>query len=190
MINYTKQNINKIALFMAIILFIIINSFIDPIMANSIKEDETNNVNEIMEIASETNSSKKEEFDWYIEIPKINLVAPISEGTDLQTLEQFVGHFTETKKENGNVGLAAHNRGYTKNYFENLKELELNDEIYYKCNNIKKKFIIDKKIIIKDTDWSYLQETNEDKITMITCVENNPEYRRCLQATYTKGENE
>ena len=45
MINYTKQNINKIALFMAIILFIIINSFIDPIMANSIKEDETNNVN-------------------------------------------------------------------------------------------------------------------------------------------------
>ena len=36
--------------------------------------------------------------------------------------------------------------------------------------------------IIKDTDWSYLQETKENKLTLITCVENEPKYRRCIQA--------
>ena len=35
--------------------------------------------------------------------------------------------------------------------------------------------------IIKDTDWSKLQKSEENKITLITCVENQPEYRRCVQ---------
>jgi LPXTG-site transpeptidase (sortase) family protein len=42
---------------------------------------------------------------------------------------------------------------------------------------------IDSIEIIKDTDWSYLEETDENKITLITCVENEPNYRRCVQAT-------
>ena len=35
--------------------------------------------------------------------------------------------------------------------------------------------------VIKDTDWSYLTETANNRITLITCVENEPEYRRCVQ---------
>ena len=37
--------------------------------------------------------------------------------------------------------------------------------------------------IIEDTDWSYLEKSNENKITLITCVENEPKFRRCVQAT-------
>ena len=36
--------------------------------------------------------------------------------------------------------------------------------------------------IIKDIDWEPLENTKENKITLITCVENEPEYRRCIQA--------
>lgn len=47
---------------------------------------------------------------WKIEIPKINLVATIEEGTTEQTMNKYVGHFESTEKWDGNVGLAAHNR--------------------------------------------------------------------------------
>ena len=47
---------------------------------------------------------------WKIEIPKINLIAPIGEGTSMEVMNKYVGHFENTEKWNGNIGLAAHNR--------------------------------------------------------------------------------
>lgn len=51
-----------------------------------------------------------EEDIWQIEIPKINLLAPIAEGTSQEVMLEYVGHFENTDKWNGNIGLAAHNR--------------------------------------------------------------------------------
>ena len=34
-------------------------------------------------------------------------------------------------------------------------------------------------VIIKDNDWEKLEQTEENAITLITCIENQPEYRRC-----------
>ena len=97
-------------------------------------------------------------------------------------MNSFVGHFEETSKTEGNIGLAAHNRGYPKNYFQNLKKLKEGDEIIYKYNEFEKIYIVKIHKIIKDEDWSYLQNTEENTITLITCVENEPIYRRCIQA--------
>ena len=36
--------------------------------------------------------------------------------------------------------------------------------------------------IIKDTDIDVLENTEENILTLITCVENEPNYRRCVQA--------
>ena len=81
------------------------------------------------ENTTETQLSKIEKDNqiWKIEIPKINLDAEISEGTDRETLNEYVGHFEETQVEEGNIGLAAHNRGYAVNYFQNLKNLREGD---------------------------------------------------------------
>ena len=35
---------------------------------------------------------------WVLEIPKINLIANISEGTSKEVLEDFIGHFEETRE--------------------------------------------------------------------------------------------
>ena len=78
--------------------------------------------------------SHNEKFDWYLEIPKIKLKAKIQDGTDSDILNRYIGHFEETPKENGNIGLAAHNRGYKVNYFENIKELNKGDKIFYYYN--------------------------------------------------------
>lgn len=129
----------------------------------------------------EEKTEENKENEWYLEIPCINLKANIKEGTSKEVMDDYIGHFEETKKDIGNIGLAAHNRGYKNNYFQNLEELKENDEIYYKYKNKSKKYVVTKNIIIKDTDWSNLEESNNNIITLITCVENQPEYRRCIQ---------
>lgn len=151
-----------------------------------------NNIQENIENMKE--SVTKEEVDklteevWQVEIPKINLVAPISEGTSQEVMLEFVGHFKDTSKWEGNVGLAAHNRGYPINYFSRLKELKNEDEIIYKTEFGTKKYSVETIKIIEDTDWSYLQKTKDNRITLITCVENRPSNRLCIQAIEIKEE--
>lgn len=125
----------------------------------------------------------KNSDEWKLEIPKISLCAKISEGTTSKVMDKYIGHFIETSKDNGNVGLAAHNRGYKVNYFSNLKKLEKGDLVIYTYKGKSQKYTVTSKEIIKDTDWSKLENSKVNKLTMITCVENKPEYRLCVQAT-------
>ena len=125
---------------------------------------------------------------WQIEIPKIGLVAPIAKGTDQDVLLEYVGHFENTEYFEGNVGLAAHNRGFPINYFSRIKELKVNDKIIYTTKYGKKTYIVKTIKIIKDTDWSYLKETKDNRITLITCVENQPSKRLCVQGIELKEE--
>lgn len=185
---YTNRSINLISLFITTIIFLILNFCFFSEQQNPIenisniisdKFEEKDNKN-----AEETNVEKQplDLGNWYIEIPTINLKAPIAEGTDNETLNTKVGHFEETDLLEGNVGLAAHNRGYEYNFFENLKKLKIEDEIIYTYENMKKTYKVEKIEIIENTDWSYLEKTDENKITLITCIENEPLYRRCVQA--------
>ena len=123
-----------------------------------------------------------ETINWYIEIPAINLKAPIEETTNIEVLNNYVGHFEETSKTRGNIGLAGHNRGYKNNYFENLHKLKKGDEIKYQYFEFEKQYYVEKIEIIKNTNWSYLEKTDQNKITLITCVENKPDLRLCIQA--------
>lgn len=111
---------------------------------------------------------------WQINIPKIELSADISNGTDKETLNKYVGHFIETPIEDGNIALAGHNRGYDVNYFSRLKELREGDEIIYIHNEINRIYEVTKNKIIKDTDIDVLENTEENILTLITCVENEP----------------
>ena len=137
------------------------------------------NVTNIEMLKAVKNTTMKE---WKLEIPKIDLVATIAEGTTEEILDAYIGHFEETQKENGNVGLAAHNRGYKVNYFNRLKELEKGDEIIYTYFGVSKIYEVKKSYIIEDTNWEVLENTIDNRLTLITCVENEPTKRRCVQA--------
>lgn len=105
--------------------------------SNIIKKEEAENSKKEEILAKEFKETEEEipyEDIWQIEIPKINLTAPIAEGTSQEVMKEYVGHFENTEVLNGNVGLAAHNRGFPINYFARLKELKEGDEIIYKQN--------------------------------------------------------
>ena len=208
MIRYTSRYINIVSFIFSIIICIILNSTIFNInlkksklkvgftSENQVLNQNTQNTqnyqsnynsnnlsNNILNsnISKQLSTKSEEKVEWYIEIPTISLKAPITEGTTKEILDNYVGHFEESPSKKGNVCLAAHNIGYKNNYFENLKKLKIGDEIFYKNNEYEEKYVVSKHEIIKDTDWVNLENTEEDKITLITCVENEPSYRRCIQ---------
>lgn len=195
---YTNKFINLISFVLTIIVcFVIYFCFLkkeSPIEKvanlvpeiNIIKEDEKDEPKK--ENKEAENVQKQLDLgNWYIEIPAINLTAPIADGTDSDTLNKYVGHFMDTPLEMGNIGLAGHNRGYEINYFQNLKKLQKEDQIIYTHENFKKTYIIDKIEIIENTNWNFLKESEENKITLITCIENEPKYRRCIQAVESEN---
>ena len=48
-------------------------------------------------------------------------------------------------------------------YFEKIKYLKNGDEIIYKYYDFQKTYIVTQNKIIKDTDWSYLENSNKNK---------------------------
>lgn len=151
------------------------------------------------EVAKIENTSKKESNEkqeinklesiniystnkWRIKIPKLRLDAPITEGTTQEALRRTVGHFEETDKWNGNVALAAHNRGYKCNFFQEIKTLQKGDIIIYSTEQGERQYQVVVNTVIEETDWRYIQNTEDNRITLITCETNKKAYRRCIQA--------
>ena len=198
MFKYTTIYINIISFFISLIIFFILNFFYSNF--NNITQNTSfkvgfsvNNIEETQEIDNiQINSidTENENSDWYLEIPNINLKANIAEGTTKEIMDKYIGHFEETQKITGNIALAAHNRGYENNYFHNLKELKEGDDILYTYKGETKEYIVEKHYIIDETDVSCLEDTEENIITLITCVENEPKYRRCIQGIEKLGKEE
>lgn len=123
---------------------------------------------------------------WKIEIPILQLNATIAEGTSQDVLAEAVGHFEESDFWEGNVALAAHNRGYGCNFFQEIKKLKKGDRIIYKTQKGKREYEVIVNTVIEETNWSYIENTDDNRITLITCEENKREYRRCIQGIEVK----
>ena len=191
--NFSHKNILLISFIISILIFIFFNQIFfknqNKFFENSLEKIVPDNIeielktpNSTVAISEQYQNNIDTQKIWQIEIPKINLVAPIAEGTSTNIMNEYVGHFEETPKNKGNIGLAAHNRGYKINYFRDLKLLQKGDLIIYTYNGEISKYSVNELGIIKDTDWSKLESSSQDKLTLITCLEDEPEYRRYIQA--------
>ena len=116
-----------------------------------------------------------------IEIPALGLSMRIYQGTDSKTLAKGVGHFEDTSVWEGNVCLAAHNRG-TNSYFGQIHTLNIGDKITlttklgtrtYKVTDVRK---------VSETDRSGLADSGENMLTLYTCVRNQRDQRWCVTA--------
>jgi len=191
---YSTKNINLITLIISLVIFLSLNFLISKFNSNNLIENsidnnisnnkiqKNNNQKEEEQVCfKENNENNPQEFNWYIEISSIDLKAPIKESTKMEVLNEFVGHFEDMSKTIGNIGLAGHNRGYKNNYFENLNKVKKGDEIKYKYYDFEKFYSVENIEIIKSTNWKYLENSKNNKITLITCIENAPDYRLCIQ---------
>ncbi len=146
-----------------------------------IQDESFENTQTINEKEQDENTQQDEILGKLI-INKISLNGEVKEGCSSEILEEYIGHIEETSKFDGNVGLAAHNRGNKYSYFARINELDNGDEIIYQTKYGTKKYIVTNKKEILETDWSMLKNTKENKLTLITCIRNKVNQRMCVQA--------
>lgn len=167
-------------LFVVLILLISIGGLV-AYNQKKLKQNDVN-VTTIEENNAKEEIAGDEEILGKLIINKINMQGEIKEGSSPQVLQEYIGHIEDTAVYDGNVGLAAHNRGNSPSYFARINELEIGDEIIYQNKYGERKYKVNHKKDILETDWSMLQETKENKLTLITCIKNRVNQRLCVQA--------
>lgn len=151
------------------------------------------NEENLEEIEQEKNKRKDPKQDIILEdgiigiliIPKLGVKAPIKDGTSQEVMKTSIGHFIESNYWNGNVSLASHNGGTNAHYFENIKNLQENDEVEYITKLGSKKYRINSIYRISSYDWTsingHAENSGENTITLITCINGLPNYRLCVK---------
>ena len=61
-------------------------------------------------------------------------------------------------------------KGQDVKHIEKVLRNKIGDEIEYCYKDFEKKYIVESHTIIKDTDWSWLEPRDENRIVLITCV--------------------
>ena len=194
-INYSKRNINIISFFISLIIFLLLifNLKYLSLKYNQKAQNKPNIVESLENKEENIDICLEEIKEWQIEIEKLNLIAQIREGTSEEIIKESVGHFTTSNLLYGNIALKAYNIGAYKNYFANLKELEIGDEIEYKINNMINGYeVVANLIIDKESEGEYISKninnSNEkDRLILITYIKDMEENRRCVVAEKKGG---
>lgn len=116
-----------------------------------------------------------------LEIPTLGLSVRIYQGTDSKTLVKGVGHFEDTSIWEGNVCLAAHNRG-ANSYFGQLHTLDIGDRIKLTTKLGTRTYKVTDVFKVSETDRSGLADSGENMLTLYTCVRNQRDQRWCVIA--------
>ncbi len=63
-----------------------------------------------------------------------------------------------------------------------IKDLQLGDIIEYTTSQGTRTYEVQVVVAIRNDDWSYIRETSDNRITLITCVAGDSSQRWCVQA--------
>ena len=116
-----------------------------------------------------------------LKIPAIGLTVKVYQGTDSAALKKGAGHFTDTSIWDGNVAFAGHNRGVA-NHFGKIHTLEAGDTITLTTLLGTRTYAVTSVEKVSVTDSSGTAATTDNRVTLYTCVMNQPEYRWCVTA--------
>lgn len=102
-----------------------------------------------------------------MKIPKINLTAPIFDGTDGLTLDRGLGRIIGTAQlgTEGNIGIAGHRDGF----FRGLKDISTGDTIEISITNGEYEYIVDHIEIVDPDNVAVLKPRSTPGITLVTC---------------------
>lgn len=116
-----------------------------------------------------------------LKIRCIGMDVKVYETESLESLAKGAGHFKSTSCWDGNVGIAGHNRGVT-NHFGRIHTLKEGDRITYTTKLGTRTYEVFYVGQISETDFSRLDRSRENLITLVTCVRDVRNMRWCIQA--------
>ena len=105
-----------------------------------------------------------------IEIPSIDVDAPVLEGDDWETLKHAAGHRVGTANpgERGNCVISAHNDIFGE-IFRELPNAALGDEVVVHTASRVYRYEVSQKRIIQPTEVSVMEPTSSPVLTLISC---------------------
>lgn len=105
-----------------------------------------------------------------LQIPALNIDAPVRHGTDWEQLKLGVGHSVGTANpgERGNLVLAAHNDVYGE-LFRYLDRLKPGDEVIAYAGQQRYRYVITESRIVEPTQVDVMLPTHEPTLTLISC---------------------
>lgn len=121
-----------------------------------------------------------------LKIPSLNINMKVWEGETSVSMAKGLGHYSSTSGWDGNIGICGHNRGAKYN-IGSIRNLEIGDTITYSTVYGTRTYAVVLVKTISDSDWSYLQATADNRITITTCLANQPSKRVCVQAVQING---
>ncbi|WP_310939012.1 class C sortase [Clostridium sp. SHJSY1] len=118
---------------------------------------------------------KANEMIGHINIPKIDLDAPIYEGTSSEVLSKGIGHMEGTSLPVGGEGthsvLTGHRGLPTAKLFTDLEKVEIGDRFYIKGIEGTIAYEVDQIKVVEPTDFENLKiEQGKDYVTLMTCT--------------------
>ena len=116
-----------------------------------------------------------------LKIPSLNINMKVWEGETRDSMAKGLGHYSSTSGWDGNIGVCGHNRGAKYN-IGSIRNLEIGDIITYSTVYGTRTYAVILVRTISDSDWSYLQATADNRITITTCLADRPSKRVCVQA--------
>lgn len=116
-----------------------------------------------------------------LKIPSLNINMKVWEGETRASMAKGLGHYSSTSGWDGNIGVCGHNRGAKYN-IGSIRNLEIGDIITYSTVYGTRTYAVILVRTISDSDWSYLQATADNRITITTCLADRPSKRVCVQA--------
>jgi len=102
-----------------------------------------------------------------VHIPRLNLSAPVLEGTDWLTLNHGVGHIAGTARpgERGNIGIA----GHRDTFFRRLKDVHVGDAIELERGPRTDNYTVDRIQIVTPDNVGVLRPRAVPSLTLVTC---------------------
>lgn len=117
-----------------------------------------------------------------LKIPSIGLtVNAYDSANTMEDMDKGVSHFQSTSYWDGNVGFSGHNGNRAYSFFGKLHNVKTGDTITYETQLGTRTYTVTDIWTIADDDWSHLERTEDNRLTLITCV-SDPAKRLCVQA--------
>lgn len=120
-----------------------------------------------------------------VSIPSLKINMKVWNGETNESMAKGLGHYDSTSGWDGNVGVCGHNRG-AKYVIGSIKDLKLGDTITYTTVYGTRTYAVSYVGTISNTDWTYLKATSDNRITVTTCLANQPSMRIVVQAVEVK----
>ena len=121
-------------------------------------------------------------------IDSIGVSAPVYETDDeMEAMRKGVAHYKTTSAWSGNIGLCAHNGNASYCWFHDLHKVEKGDVMTYRTALGTRTYEVSEIKEIDETDWSMLGRTEDNRITMTTCIDGKPSKRLVVQAVEKQG---